>query len=215
MKMKTFIYGLAIFLMSQQMNAAENNTISPRAALNRLIQGNQRFVQNQLLHPNRDQESREPLVEGQKPFAAILGCSDSRVPPEILFDQGIGDLFIVRVAGNVAGPLELDSLDFSALVLNSSIIVVLGHAKCGAVDAALANKTKDIPNVGKMLEPAVHASKKLKGDPLENAIKTNVRMTVAHLKKTPVIAKLMEEKKIDVVGGYYHLTNGEVEFLQE
>ncbi|HUD00945.1 MAG TPA: carbonic anhydrase, partial [Rhabdochlamydiaceae bacterium] len=118
--------------------------LTPDKALETLMDGNQRFSQDKSLHSDRNSERRQELVSKQTPYAIILGCSDSRVAPEIVFDQGIGDLFIVRVAGNVVGPLELDSIEYSALYLHSSLVMVLGHESCGAIKAVLAGTTKDI-----------------------------------------------------------------------
>lgn len=194
--------------------AEDNHVPTPASALSRLMDGNQRYVQDRLLHPNRSQESRQAVASGQTPFAVILGCSDSRVSPEIIFDQGIGDLFIVRVAGNVLGPLELDSIEYSAIYLKSALILVLGHENCGAVTAVVEHQTRDIEAIATLIEPAVVASREMPGPRLENAIKTNVRMVVEQLKKSPALARLIEEGKLAVAGGYYRLNSGAVEVLQ-
>lgn len=142
------------------------------------------------------------------PFAIILGCSDARVVPEIIFDQSLGDLFIVRVAGNVVGKIELDSIDFSAKVLGSSLVLVLGHESCGAVNAVMQGETADIKDVAKLIKPAIQGAKSL-----EEAIKDNVRWTVAYLKKSRILKNLIAEKKIDCIGAYYHLGSGTVEII--
>lgn len=183
----------------------------PKASLERLLSGNQRYAQDRLLHPNRDKIRREAVTSQQSPFAIILGCSDSRVSPEIVFDQGIGDLFVVRVAGNVVGPIELDSIEFSVEYLNSSLIFVLGHENCGAVNAVLSGNTKDIEAIAIQIEPAVEKSRGLSGNSLENAVKTNVKLVVEQIKNSETIARFIEEKKLDVVGGYYKLASGEIE----
>ena len=187
---------------------------APESSLKRLIEGNKRYVEGKLLHPNRSQESRELSAIAQRPFAVIVGCSDSRVGPEMLFDQGIGDLFTVRVAGNVVGPLELDSVEYSVIYHQAALVLVLGHENCGAVDAVLHGTTKDIENIAVLLEPAVEASKSQKGDPIENAVKTNVIMVVDQLKKSPVLEKAESQGSIMIVGGYYNLRSGEVEILK-
>ena len=197
-----------------QLNAKEDQTME-KTALERLIEGNKRFVKGESTHPNRDEERRLETAEQQTPFAIIVGCSDSRVSPEILFDQGLGDLFIVRVAGNVVGPIELDSIEFSALYLHSSLIFVKGHENCGAVTAVLDGKTKDIEAVASLIEPAIKQSETQEGNRLENAIKDNVLNVVAQLKKAPALQKLIKSKKLVVAGGYYHLRTGEVELLNE
>ena len=148
------------------------------------------------------------------PFAIILGCSDSRVPPEIAFDQGVGDIFVVRIAGNVASQLEVESIEYSAVHLNSSIVMVLGHKNCGAVDAVLQEKTGGIPGLTEIIRPAVlKAKKNEKG--LDDAIIDNVKNTVATVKKSKTLAQLIKDGKIDVVGGYYDLGTGKVELIQD
>jgi carbonic anhydrase len=187
--------------------------VQPQEALNRLKEGNRRFFEDKLLHPNRSHESREAVSERQKPFAIILGCSDSRVPAEILFDQGVGDLFVVRVAGNVLGPLELDSIEYSSLYLGSSLIVVLGHERCGAVQAVIDGNITEIESVAQLIEPSVAEARKQTGNLVENAIKINVNKVANQIKDSLVIRKLLQEEKIFVVGGYYDLASGKIEWL--
>jgi len=177
------------------------------------MEGNKRFVDEQLLHPDRDEKRRIQTAPEQNPFGIVLSCSDSRVAPEILFDQGIGDLFIVRVAGNVVGPIELASIEYSALYLGSTILFVLGHKNCGAVSAVLEGNTKDIEPIAALIQPAVEEAKTQKGSQLENAIKDNVLHVVKQLEEVPLIAGLIEKKKFAVVGGYYDVKSGKVEIL--
>ncbi|MCE5317446.1 MAG: carbonic anhydrase [Parachlamydia sp.] len=183
--------------------------IDPDKALLRLQEGNTRYMKDQSTCPDRAQIRREAVSSKQKPFATIVGCSDSRVSPEILFDQGIGDLFVVRVAGNVVGPVGLDSIDYSVIYLGSNLIVVLGHENCGAVKAVLDNTTKDIETIAKLIEPAIKDHHEL-----PSAIKANVQQVVKLLKESPVISRLVNEKKLKVVGGYYNLVSGKVDFLE-
>ena len=184
--------------------------VTTQEALERLIQGNKRYVADELKNPDRSSFRRLEVQQKQNPYATIVGCSDSRVPPEIVFDAGIGDLFIVRVAGQVVGPVELDSIEYSVKYLGSSAILVLGHESCGAVTAVLKGETADIENIAQLIEPAIDTLKK---KTVENAVKANVRYTVAHLKEIPVIKQSIKEKKIEVIGGYYHLSDGHVEIL--
>lgn len=186
--------------------------ITPDVALQRLMQGNDRYAKDLLEHPDRTSIRREAIVAQQKPFAIILGCSDSRVAPEILFDQGIGDLFVVRVAGNVAGPIEIDSIEYSAKYLGSCIIVVLGHENCGAVNAVLQGQTQDIEAIAEKIQPAVTKCKGIQ-NPLQSCIKANVKSVVAQLNESPKIMTLIKQNKIKVVGGYYSLNTGKVEIL--
>lgn len=190
-------------------------SLTPDQALQNLMDGNQRFSKDKSLHLDRTSERRQELISKQAPFAIIVGCSDSRVAPEIVFDQGIGDLFIVRVAGNVVGPLEQDSVEYSALYLNSSIIMVLGHENCGAINAVLAGTTKDIESVAELIQPAADATKTQKTNRLENTIKTNAHMMAEQLKNSPVLSKLIAKKKLSVVAAYYNFHTGKVELLEE
>lgn len=202
-------------IVSGQLYAQDEQKMDARTkiSLERLMEGNRRFVQGNLLHPNRAEERRLETAPMQEPFAIVVGCSDSRVPPEIIFDQGLGDIFVVRVAGNVVGAVSLDSIEFSAVYLHSSLIFVMGHENCGAVSAVLEGKTKDIEAVASLIEPAIRESASKKGNRLENAIKDNVKNVISQLKESPVISKLIEEKKLTIAGGYYHFVSGEVELL--
>ncbi len=186
---------------------------APEKALERLLTGNQRYVENHLTTADLSAERRTTLTDIQEPFAVILGCSDSRVAPEILFDQGIGDLFVVRVAGNVVGPVVLDSIEYSALYLHSSLILVMGHQNCGAVAAVLKGTTKDIESVAALIKPAIDEAKTQPGDQLENAIKDNVHHMVQQLRASPSLAKLVAEKKLGIVGGYYDFRSGRVKII--
>lgn len=184
--------------------------LTPAESLKRLINGNERFVNDQSIHPNRSQERREETAGGQKPFGIVLGCSDSRVPLEIIFDQGLGDLFVVRVAGNVAGNIVVDSIQYSAKYLGSSLIMVMGHESCGAVTAVFDGTTADIENIADLVRPAIRGAHSV-----ESAVKDNVRSVVAKLKKCPELEHLMKEGKLGIVGAYYQLTSGTVEILKD
>jgi carbonic anhydrase len=187
--------------------------------LGRLMAGNKRFVASKLTHPNQGKPRRTALTRGQQPFAAILGCADSRVPPEVLFDQGLGDLFVVRVAGNVADSPAIGSLEYAAAELHVPLIIVLGHSRCGAVDAALKTASGvDLPGGIKSLVdailPAVLPVKDCPGDMLDNAVRANVAHVVGRLRSTkPVLAGPTAEGKLRIVGGHYDLETGVVEVL--
>ncbi len=183
--------------------------LTPQESLKELTDGNNRYVMDKLLNADHSQDRRATVKQGQNPFAIILSCSDSRVIPEIIFDQSTGNLFVVRIAGNVAGAVELESIEFAAKVFESSMILVLGHESCGAVKAVIQNNTKDIPEIASLIQPAVK-----KGKNLEVAIKANVQSVVDSLKKNPNLQKLIEAKKLDCVGGYYRMKTGKVELLQ-
>ena len=195
--------------------AIAQNDLTPDVALKQLMDGNKRFVDRKRQSPNQDFVRITEVAKSQKPFAAILGCADSRFPPEIIFDRGFGDLFVCRVAGNVATPEEIGSLEYSTLVLGAKVLVVIGHERCGAVDATI--KGTQVPGqIGSLInaiKPAVESSKDQTGDRLENAIKANAMLQANRLKASPVISKLIAENKLKVVGGYYDLDTGAVNIL--
>jgi carbonic anhydrase len=195
--------------------AVAENDLTPDAALKQLMDGNKRFVDKKRQSPNQNLARLTEVAKSQKPFAAILGCADSRFPSEIIFDRGLGDLFVCRVAGNVATPEEIGSLEFGTLVLGAKVLVVIGHKRCGAVDATI--KGAQVPGqIGSLLDaikPAVESSKNTAGDRLENASKANVVLQTNRLKASPVISKLIAENKLKVVGGYYDLDTGAVNIM--
>ena len=188
--------------------------ITPKQALQKLLDGNERYTKDLLSHSDSSLQRREAIACTQKPFAVILGCSDSRVPPEIIFDQGLGDLFVVRVAGNVVGPLELDSIEYSTKYLKSSLIVVLGHESCGAIKAVLAGQTAEIDQIARLIEPALKECRKGTAPVLDQCVKSNVNHVVKQIKEDSRISKYIIEGQVDVVGGYYDLNTGRVEILR-
>lgn len=200
--------------------AVPSNDIGPDAALKRLMAGNARYAANK---PNlRDYSAgRAARAVKQKPIAAILGCSDSRVAPELAFDQGPGDLFIVRVAGNFVNEDGLASLEYGTLVLHAPLILVLGHDNCGAVDAtvkALKDKTEfpgHLPALVNAIEPAVEiASQSGAKDLVGAAVRENVRLAVERLKTAqPLLQDMVRQKKLGVVGGVYSLATGKVSLV--
>lgn len=209
--MKIFLSLLLLLGTWIPLNA--DNSISPAFALQQLIGGNQRFVNGQFQHPTSEYADRKVSITHQEPIAVVVSCSDSRVPPEILFDQGIGEIFVVRIAGNVVGPLEQDSIDYSVLYLHTPLILVLGHENCGAVKAVLDGTTKDIEDVAALIEPAVKPFRNFQGNYLENAIVSNVENVVSHLSQNKVLAPLIAQNQLQVVGAYFSLTTGEVTLL--
>ena len=197
----------------------EQPTVAPAEAISKLNQGNGRYTSGTLQHPGQTAERRTELANTQHPFATILSCSDSRVPPEIVFDQGLGDLFIVRVAGNVINDEVLGSIEYSVDHLGSRLILVLGHQSCGAVKAAketIAAKGKapgHIESLVTAIKPAVEATAK---DDLETTIKANVKHVVETLRSsTPILKAKVDSGQVQVIGGYYSLATGAVTFLDE
>ena len=192
----------------------------PDEVLRKLLQGNKRFLKGETTAPRRKPEDFAKLAEGQAPRAVIIGCSDSRVPPEILFDQGVGDLFVVRVAGNVVsggGATVKGSIEYAVAELKVSLVMVLGHTQCGAVKAAAKHISDEdtppgaIAELVSTLKPAVVKAKGQAGDALENAIKANVGIGVERLKSLePILAGLVKKGLVKVVGGVYDLRTGGV-----
>ncbi|MEG4324351.1 carbonic anhydrase [Microcoleus sp. AT3-A2] len=195
--------------------AIAQNDSTPDAALQKLMDGNKRFVDRKRQNPHQDFARITEVAQTQKPFACILGCADSRFPSEIIFDQGIGDLFVCRVAGNVVTPEEKGSLEFGTLVLGAKVLMVVGHERCGAVTATI--KGGELPGqIGSLtnaIKPAVESSKNQPGDNVENAVKANVILQAQRLKESPVISQLIQEGKLKVVGGYYDLDTGAVSMV--
>ena len=204
---------LAGVAQAQPTRAAE----TPEAALKLLIDGNARYVSNQM--NERDfSAGRAARSRGQAPFAAILGCADSRVAPELAFDQPPGDLFVVRVAGNFLTTEGLGSLEFGAAVLGTKVIMVLGHTSCGAVNATVdaLQKSNNLPghiaDVVRAMKPGIEPVLKQPGDDLyQRAVVANVRYNVQRLLEAkPILADMVAAKKLSVVGGVYELATGKV-----
>jgi carbonic anhydrase len=192
------------------------SSISPDQALEMLIEGNHRYTSGNAQHPHQDATRREDVLAGQHPFTMLLSCADSRVPPEVFFDQGIGDLFIIRNAGNILDDVVIGSIEYGAEHLGIPLIVVLGHTKCGAVTATVqgGEAPGHIGAIVKTIMPAVEATRDMAGDAVLNATIENVRMTVEALKTCePFLAHMVKDGKLKVVGGLYHLDSGAVELL--
>ncbi|BAZ50116.1 carbonic anhydrase [Nostoc sp. NIES-4103] len=192
--------------------AVAKEELTPEKALQQLVEGNERFVKRQRKNPNQTFTRVIEVAKGQKPFASILGCADSRVPSEIIFDQGFGDLFVCRVAGNIATPEETGSLEFGSLVLGSKVIMVVGHKRCGAVDATVkgAQVPGQIATLLAAIQPGIESSLNQPGDKLENACKANILSQIRKLKTSPILSQLVSEKKLIIAGGYYDLDTGRV-----
>jgi carbonic anhydrase len=185
-------------------------------ALQFLLEGNARFASNAMQHPNLTVERRNEVVAGQKPFAVVLTCSDSRTPPEIIFDRGIGDLFVVRTAGNVTGEVTLGSIELAVEEFGVPLIMVLGHQNCGAIKLAIsqADYSGHMGTVMSRIKPAVLMAQKQPGELEENAAKANVKISVDHMKSLqPILSRYVDEGKLKIVGGYYRLDSGKVEII--
>ena len=188
----------------------QNNTIK------KLLEGNQRYITGGALHPNQSFEHRLELAEGQKPIAAILTCADSRVSPEIVFDQGLGDLFVLRVAGNVINDLFVGSLEYAVEHLNVSLLMVLGHSECGAVDATVkgGQPPGHINSLVQAIKPALDRLKKQSPDWVNVVAKENVKIGVERLRtEDPILTARYEEGDIDIIGAFYDLKSGKVSLI--
>ncbi|BAU06467.1 carbonic anhydrase [Fischerella major NIES-592] len=201
----------------KQVQAAElpvtaSLSLSPDAALQRLMEGNQRFVQHQPQYPDQSQARLQEVAQAQHPFATILSCADSRVPAEIIFDQGIGDIFDVRIAGNIATPEAIGSIEYAVALLNTPLLMVLGHERCGAVTAAVQNERLpgDISTFVKAIKPVVAKVKYQPGDTVDNAVIANVHYQIQRLKRSPLLSERLQSGKLKIVGGRYDLDTGSV-----
>jgi carbonic anhydrase len=189
-------------------------------SLQKLMDGNKRYAAGNLAKKDLGDSKRKELTKGQKPFAIVITCSDSRVPPELLFDQGLGDIFVVRVAGNVVDPIALGSIEYGAEHLNSPLLFILGHSKCGAVKATLEATGKPEGNIGaivKKIQPAAAAAKKKGGsedDIFETAIKENMKNVYKDvMTKSTIIPHLVQEGKLKIVAGEYDISSGKVAMI--
>ena len=201
--------------------------ISARAGLERLREGNRRFASGVLSRdPLGLRMRRGEVAASQEPFAAILGCSDSRVPVEIVFDQGLGDLFVIRVAGNIVAPSQIGSVEFAAERFGTRLVVVLGHSRCGAVQATLeelqrptGNRSRNLDSIVDRVRPAVEGllATEVRHTPdalVQQAVRANIRASASHLRRgSPVIEQLIRSDGLLVVGGDYSLETGLVDFF--
>ncbi len=207
-----FTFILVPFLLAQ-----EHKGINSEEALKKLMDGNSRYVLANYTHPNHSSARRNEVAKGQKPFAIIVTCSDSRVPPEILFDQGLGDLFVIRVAGNIVDDHALGSIEYAAEHLGVELVVVLGHERCGAVEATVkgGEAPGHIASLVKVIKPAVDKAKKEKGDLLENSIKNNVLAVTQKIKNSkPILEEMVKKGHIKVVPARYDLDDGKIELYK-
>jgi len=215
------VWIVALLLLSLSIlgiGQKDEEKVTADSALAELKSGNAHHVEHRYQHPHATVDRRRQLASGQNPHAEILSCSDSRVPPELIFDVGLGDLFVVRVAGNVVANTELGSLEYGAEHLHIPLLVVLGHQHCGAVTAAVEGGEAGghINALVNLLVPAVQKSRGLPGDAVENAVKANVEMVVKQLRtSTPILSHLASQGKLRVVGAVYSLDTGKVTWLPD
>lgn len=200
--------------------------VTAQTALDRLREGNRRFAANMIAENDRLTTRPAEVADGQEPFAIILGCSDSRVPAEIVFDQGLGDLFVIRVAGNVVAPSQIGSVEFAATKFGTRLVVVLGHSQCGAIEETLLqlqepteNRSRNLSSIVDFIRPSIESllAQGLGDDPdavIEQAVRANVRASVEQMRHgSQILEELERDAGLVIVGAEYSLKTGLVDFF--
>jgi carbonic anhydrase len=210
---------LAISMFGSLADAStESQNVTPDQALAKLKEGNRHYLFSKMSHPLDTEQRRIDVAKAQHPYAVILGCADSRVPPELVFDASLGDLFVIRVAGNVTDDEILGSIEFAVDHLGVPVVVVLGHERCGAVSAAVDGEEAPahIQALVKCIMPAVESTKGLGGDAVDNAVRANVNLVVNQLRSSmPILGEAVHAGKLKVIGARYDLDTGVVEFFPD
>ena len=222
--MKKSIYSLSLLLALSFNNNAifashDIENLSAKEAIQKLKDGNKRFIKNQAQHPDESIERKKEMLKGQHPFVVILSCSDSRVPPELIFDQGLGDIFEIRNAGNVLNEHVIGSIEYAVMHCGVKLIVIMGHQDCGAIAATLSgiSETKYIQALEDSIKPAIEDCKK---EGLEinsdNVVKAHVMQDINELlSQDTQLVEYMKEHNVKIVPAYYHLDTGKVDFLKK
>ena len=208
---------LLCFICNFGVVCAATPDSQPATAFAKLVEGNKRFVTGSPSRVSPTAQQWTDLAKGQHPFAIVLACADSRLSPEIIFDQGLGDLFVIRNAGNLLDDHVIGSIEYAVEHLHVSLIVVLGHTKCGAVTAAVAGGEAPghLKSIVESLQAAVAMAKQKPGDPVDNAVRINARLEANTLTQTePIVAELVKTGKVTVVAARYDIATGAVEFLK-
>jgi len=205
--------------ISNVLPPVESPPTSPADALNRLMTGNQRYTQGSPIHPNQSAERQAEVAQGQQPWAGILGCIDSRVPPELVFDQGLGDMYVARTAGQVIDDFVIGSLEYMVKT-GAKLLMVLGHGGCGAVAATIGTVQNgghvpgQIASIVQAITPAVLQAESEPGDLLENSTQANVSLEVKYIKSSSdMISSAIDQGTIELIGAIYHLNTGAVSLL--
>jgi carbonic anhydrase len=206
-------------LAATAVDAVETKNITESQALQKLMEGNARFVSGSVMHPNQSAEIRQELILGQHPFAVVVGCSDSRVPPELIFDQGLGDIFMVRTAGQVLDDVALGSIEYAVEHLDVPLVVVLGHDSCGAVKATV--EEGEVPghldSLVKFIQPAVEKAKKNGNERelLNNSIDNNINNIVEELNTSlPILSEKVQKGELKILGARFQLDTGTVKIFE-
>jgi carbonic anhydrase len=213
-----FLGALALGYGSEEGEASMPSPANAEEALNRLAEGNARFAADKATRPNQSPERRSEVAAGQDPWAVVWGCIDSRVPPELIFDQGLGDLFVIRTAGQALDSVSLASVEFGVEEFHVPLVVVLGHDRCGAVSATvetLQGAGTPPGNTNPVVEaigPAYESVKLQPGDPIDNTVRANVRLTVDEIKRSSLISHAVAAGAVRIVGARYDLDSGAVDF---
>jgi carbonic anhydrase len=210
---------LFISLLTSCKQKQEKDQVNTLAPLDNLKAGNERFVSGHPVHPDETLDRIRELKKGQNPFAVVVSCSDSRLPPELIFDQGLGDVFSIRTAGNVIGDYELGSIEYAVEHLHCKLIVVLGHENCGAIQAyATSGNEKHDDHIQTLVDYiAAEEEEKIIPDSLRSNIDTLVKANIVHAvnllrSSTPVLKPLVDKNEINIIGAYYDLDSGNVLF---
>lgn len=214
--MKKFVLAMTILLFSAKVWASEIPNLPAEIALGRLKDGNTRFVKEQMKHPHQNKAHRMKLVNGQHPFAVVICCSDSRVAPEVIFDQGLGDIFVIRNAGNVLDEHVLGSIEYAVHHLGVNLVIVLGHESCGAVGAAM-KEDKELPEIESIKESILPAVKKCKENnnySYNNVIKTHAKLSAEEILNNDAFKDRCKKHDFEVYPAYYSISTGEVEILK-
>lgn len=216
-KIVNLLIAATIILSGLKVSASTFGNLSSEEALKKLIDGNTRFVELEMQHPDETKNRRSEMMKGQHPFVVILSCSDSRVPPEIIFDQGLGDIFEIRNAGNVLDKHTIGSIEYAVMHLGVKLIVIMGHQDCGAVAATLSgtHETKYIESLKRSIEPAVKKCEKEGNVSSDAVVKAHVILDIQELlSQDTELNKYMKENNVKIVPAYYHLDSGKVEFFK-
>jgi carbonic anhydrase len=219
MAMRWLILFLPLLLgAADPQNKSTRTPLTADQALADLLKGNERFASDHLKHPHQHRKDRLAVEPAQHPFAAILSCSDSRVPPEVVFDEGLGDLFVIRNAGNIVNDTVIGTIEYAVEHLGIPVIMVLGHSHCGAVQATIAGGNDDhshIAAIRQAIAPAVQQARGEAGDLEENAVRDNVQNAVKALRESkPILHESLAKGKIKIVGAIYDLHTGKVTVLK-